>query len=91
MSTINLELMVVKKLRSLPPDKQQEVLDFTEFLCHKTEVVDRRAFMKLPLEERRRILTTQSEQMIAHYEQNTEWREWTEANIGDFHEYESHT
>jgi len=90
MSHINLELMVVEKLRSLPPDKQQEVLDFAEFLCHKTELVNRRAFMKLPLEERRRILSTQSDQMVVHYEQNTEWHEWTEANIGNFHDYESH-
>lgn len=91
MSAINLELMVVEKLRSLPLHKQQEVLDFTEFLCYKTELVDRRTFMKLSLEDRRRILSNQSDQMVAHYEQNTEWREWTEANIGDFHEYESHT
>lgn len=81
----HIEQMIVEKLRSLPPKKQQEVLDFTEFLCHKTELVNRRAFMKLPIEERRRILTAQSEQMVAHYEQNTEWREWTEANIGEPH------
>ena len=81
----HIEQMIVEKLRSLPPKKQQEVLDFTEFLCHKTELVNRRAFMKLPIEERRRILTAQSEQMVAHYEQNTEWREWTEANIGESH------
>ena len=83
---INLEQVVVEKLRSLPPDKQQEVLDFTEFLCHKAELINRRAFMKLPIEERRHVLAVQSEQMVAHYEQDTEWREWTEASIGDLHE-----
>jgi Protein of unknown function (DUF2281) len=91
MSVINSEQNLVEKFRSLPPDKQQEILDFTEFLCQKFTVIDRRAFMQLPLEERRRILSAQSEQMVSHYEQNTEWREWTEANIGDLHEYEPQT
>lgn len=33
---MNLEQTVVEKLRVLPPDKQQEALDFIEFLEHKT-------------------------------------------------------
>lgn len=32
---MNLEQAVLEKLRDLPPDKQQEVLNFTEFLHHK--------------------------------------------------------
>ena len=38
-------------------------------------LIQRRAFMKLPLEERRRILAQQAEKMVAHYEEDTEWRE----------------
>jgi hypothetical protein len=91
MTVIDLEQAVIRKLRSLPIEKQQEVLDFTEFLCHKVETINRRAFMQLPIQERRRILATQSEQMVEYYERNTEWREWTEVNIGDFHEYEPQT
>jgi len=38
-------------------------------------LVERRAFMKLPIEERRRILAEQAEQMATHYEQDPEWKE----------------
>jgi Protein of unknown function (DUF2281) len=33
---MNLEQAVLDKLRELPPDKQQEVLDFAEFLQQKS-------------------------------------------------------
>lgn len=33
---MNIEQTVVEKLKTLPPDKQQEVLDFVEFLQSKT-------------------------------------------------------
>ena len=32
---MNLEQAILDKLRTLPPDKQQEVLDFAEFLQQK--------------------------------------------------------
>jgi hypothetical protein len=32
---MNLEQAVLEKLRALPPDKQQEILDFAEFLQQK--------------------------------------------------------
>lgn len=44
----------------------------------------RRAFLKLPLEERRRILQAQAETLIAHYETDTEWQE---LQAGDLIEY----
>lgn len=31
-----IEQMVLERLRGLPPEKQQEVLDFVEFLYHKS-------------------------------------------------------
>lgn len=34
---MNTEEAILETLRSLPPDKQQEVLDFAEFLRQKTE------------------------------------------------------
>lgn len=34
-SAVNLEQTILENLRQLPPDKQQEVLDFTEFLRQK--------------------------------------------------------
>jgi hypothetical protein len=37
---------------------------------------DRRALLKLPLAERRRIMEQQAEAALPYYEQDTEWREW---------------
>ena len=35
---MNIEQTVVEKLKTLPPEKQQEVLDFVEFLQSKTQL-----------------------------------------------------
>jgi hypothetical protein len=43
--------------------------------------IERRAFMKLPLDERRRIMAAQAERMVEHYETDTGWRE---LGTGDF-------
>ena len=32
---MNIEQAILEKIRELPPDKQQEVLDFSEFLSQK--------------------------------------------------------
>jgi hypothetical protein len=48
-------------------------------------VIERRAFMKLPLEERRRLLAEQAGKLADHhYAQDTEWRE---LEGGDLVEY----
>ncbi|MER3435414.1 MAG: hypothetical protein C4288_18920 [Leptolyngbya sp. ERB_1_1] len=44
----------------------------------------RKAFLKLPIAERRRILAEQANAIAAHYEQDTEWRE---LQAGDIVEY----
>jgi hypothetical protein len=57
-STANLEQVILETLRQLSPDKQQQVLDFTEFLRQKAEAPrQRRSFkglyadLKLNLDE----------------------------------------
>ncbi|BAU10696.1 hypothetical protein LEP3755_11870 [Leptolyngbya sp. NIES-3755] len=45
---------------------------------------ERKAFLTLPLAERRRLLAEQAEEMVAHYEQN---REWQDIAPGDLIEY----
>lgn len=47
-------------------------------------IIERRSFMKLPLEERRRILAEQAEKLTTHYAQDSEWREM---EAGDLVEY----
>ena len=46
--------------------------------------IERRSFMKLPLEERRRILAEQAEKLATYYAQDSEWREM---EAGDLVEY----
>lgn len=48
-----------------------ERLDLDEPLS----LADRKAFMKLPLEERRRIMAKQAEELAEHYNSDNEWRE----------------
>ena len=61
-SAANLEHIILENLRQLPPDKQQEVLDFTEFLRQKTapqwtaSKPSLRQIATLPLQKRHQIL-----------------------------------
>jgi hypothetical protein len=50
---------------------------------HPLTLEDRRAFMKLPIEERRRLLERQAERMIKHYESEAETAERAEWQGGD--------
>ena len=47
---------------------------------------DRRAFMRLPIEERRRILAQQAEAMVEHYQQDLTWQDWTNFGLEADHE-----
>ncbi len=46
--------------------------------------VDRRAFLRLPLAERRRILQQQADKLAADYDANGEWREWLTGDIVEY-------
>ncbi len=50
---------------------QEETIETTAPLT----VADRLAFMRLPIEERRRILAQQADQQAAYYEQESSCRE----------------
>ena len=43
-----------------------------------------RRFLKLPKEERERILSEQAEKMVDFYENDTEWREWLAGPIIEY-------
>ncbi len=59
--------------------REQTRLDVSE-----VDLTDPNVLMQLPLAERRRILTMQAAEMTEHYEQDSEWREFT---AGDLVEY----
>lgn len=48
---------------------------------------DRRSFLKLPLEERRKRLAEQSDQLVEHYNQESTAEERAEWQDGDIIEY----
>jgi hypothetical protein len=50
----------------------------------KPQNINRREFMKLSLEERRRILAEQTERMLLHYQQNKEWQELETGDLLDY-------
>jgi hypothetical protein len=52
-----------------------------------TSLAEIREFMKLPIEERRRILAQQAEQMVEHYEEESARRERELWQGGDIVEY----
>ena len=53
----------------------------------RLSLIERREFLKLPIEERRRILAQQAEQMVEHYEQESERLERELWQGGDIIEY----
>jgi len=44
----------------------------------------RRDFLKLPLEERRRHLAQRASDLVDHYQQNTDWKEFLAGDIIDY-------
>jgi hypothetical protein len=62
-------------LPNLPVGKMVEII----LIIPETDVsesINRYDFLKLPIEERRRILNQQIETMNAHYQDDTEWQDW---------------
>jgi hypothetical protein len=49
-----------------------------------TDLSERYAFLKLPLSERRRLLSDQAERVRAHYLADEEWREWLQGDIIEY-------
>jgi transcriptional regulator with XRE-family HTH domain/Zn-dependent peptidase ImmA (M78 family) len=47
-------------------------------------LVERRAFLKLPMEERRRLMALQAEKMGSYYEENQDWKGLMEGELVDY-------
>lgn len=62
---------------------QEETTETTPWMS----LAERRAFMKLPIEERRRVLAAQAERMAEHYEAEPERSERESWQGGDIVEY----
>ena len=68
---------------ALPQIEQDEIAQDI-FRRLETRKKSRRSLLKMPLEQRRQILTQQAKQMIEHYQQNSKWKE---LGVGDILEY----
>ena len=66
---------------SLVPDKSAADTPQQE---EKFSLEQRRDFLKLPLAERKMILESQAEKILAHYEQNSAWQELMSVDIVDY-------
>ncbi|MGB5596664.1 MAG: hypothetical protein WBM62_21875 [Crocosphaera sp.] len=92
---INIE-QLQRDLDELPEEAQELLIDFVELLkkryssfnqqetSQNLTLEQRRAFLKLPLSERRRILSQQAADMENHYQQNTDWKEFLAGDIIDY-------
>jgi hypothetical protein len=56
-------------------EEAERMLDEVVEIKQPLSLIERRAFMKLPLEERSRRLAEQAEKIATYYEQNPEWKE----------------
>ena len=64
-------------------EKAQELLKPIT-LEEPLSLIERRAFLRLPIAERSRLLAEQAEEMVSYYEQDTEWRELQGGDFVDF-------
>ena len=63
----------------------QEVTSDSSITEEQSPSLEQRlAFLKLPMAERRYILESQAEIMIAHYQQDSEWQELMADDIIDY-------
>ncbi len=50
----------------------------------KQQFLSRRELIKLPIEERKKILASQSDLMLEHYQQDKEWQELQTGDLIDY-------
>jgi hypothetical protein len=67
---------IYQSLQNAKREKENGELTFSANIDElKEQNISRRELMKLPIEERQKILAAQSDLMLEHYQQNQEWQE----------------
>jgi hypothetical protein len=78
---LQIQLLLQQYLR----EEENGELTFSENIDElKQQFFSRRELIKLPLEERKKILASQSDLMLEHYQHN---KEWQELQMGDLIDY----
>lgn len=67
------------------PQTEQEEIAHDIFRRLESRKTSRRSLLKMPLEQRRQILSQQAEKMVEHYQQNPEWKELGAGDILEYH------
>ncbi|MEM9215620.1 MAG: hypothetical protein AAGD25_14915 [Cyanobacteria bacterium P01_F01_bin.150] len=87
-STRTIEEAVISQLRLLTPDKQQQVLDFVEFLHHKsvqsTPPLSLRQLVALPIEQRHQQLHAVIPDMVEDFANDPELTEFSVLDSEDW-------
>ncbi|MBM3240072.1 ribbon-helix-helix protein, CopG family [Candidatus Poribacteria bacterium] len=67
---------------------EEKLKQMEPFFFHENEkklsLRERRAFMDLPIEERRKIMAEQAEEILFSYEQDSEWKELQRGDIVEY-------
>lgn len=89
-SAISIEQDVVEGLRALPTSKQQEVLDFVDFLRHKVSSarnqnrLSMQEIVRLPIQERHQLLKKYVPAMAEDFVNDPALTEFAEIDIDDW-------
>ncbi len=65
----------------ISPDEAKGFLDEPVESQQALSLVQRRAFLKLPLEKRRQMMAEQARNMEAHYRHESDWRSWEAGDL----------
>ncbi|MFN7415532.1 MAG: hypothetical protein ACK5RT_16870 [Dolichospermum sp.] len=83
--SIEEKLQIQLLLQQYLTEEENGELNFSENIDElKQQFLSRRELIKLPIEERKKILASQSDLMLEHYQQD---KEWQELQMGDLIDY----
>ncbi len=83
--SIEEKLQIQLLLQQYLTEEENSELNFSENIDElKQQFISRRELIKLPIEERQKILAAQSDLMLEHYQQDQEWQE---LQMGDLIDY----
>jgi len=76
---------IYQNLQSVKQEEENAELTFSENIDElKQQFISRRELIKLPIEERKKILALQSDLMLEHYQQDKEWQELQTGDLIDY-------
>jgi len=80
---MNTRQELLSVIEQLPDEQLSSLLEVAQSLSEKNYALDRRAFLKLPADERDRPLAKQLETAAEHFRPGSEAMEWVEDYVED--------